>query len=194
MATIGRTGIEVGFVLDRQWRLMRGEMDGTKEPALLALAAALDRAGVPYAIIGGVALQAHQSDPRTTIDIDVAVPDLDALPREALSEAGFRHTGRFVFSDNWVGPDDVPVQFTGDPPFHDAIDRAVEVLVAGQPVRVINRADLLHAKLRAGSDPARRRTKRMQDILDAHVLIDEHPELEVELTNAERAILQPPPF
>jgi hypothetical protein len=33
-----RNGIETGFILDRQWHWLRGEMERTKRPALLALA------------------------------------------------------------------------------------------------------------------------------------------------------------
>ncbi len=69
-------GLELGFVLDARWYRLRGEMEHTKGPALLALAHVFAEAGVPYAIIGGVALQVHQSEPRTTLDIDVAVIDM----------------------------------------------------------------------------------------------------------------------
>ena len=63
-------GLEEGFILDRQWFWLRGEMERTKRPALLALARVFAEAGVPYAIIGGIALQVHQSELRTTLDID----------------------------------------------------------------------------------------------------------------------------
>jgi hypothetical protein len=68
-----RSKLEIAFELDRRWRLLRGEMEGSKRSALIELARILAEAGVPYAVIGGVALQIHQSDPRTTIDIDLAV-------------------------------------------------------------------------------------------------------------------------
>ena len=65
-------GIETGFILDRQWYWLRGEMERTKRPALLALAQIFAEANVPYAIIGGVALQFHQTEACTTLDINVA--------------------------------------------------------------------------------------------------------------------------
>jgi hypothetical protein len=68
-----RSGLDNGFLLDRQWHWLRREMAHTKRPALLALCRVLGEAHVPYAIIGGVALQIHQQEPRTTLDIDVAV-------------------------------------------------------------------------------------------------------------------------
>ena len=63
-------GLDIGFLLDCQWHTLRGQMETTKRPALVTLARVLAATGTPYAIIGGVALQIHQADPRTTLDID----------------------------------------------------------------------------------------------------------------------------
>ncbi|MFN8524286.1 MAG: nucleotidyl transferase AbiEii/AbiGii toxin family protein [Chloroflexota bacterium] len=184
------SGIEVGFLLDRQWHLMRGDlrgdMDASKQPALIALAQVLHESGAAYALIGGVALQAHQSEPRTTVDIDLAVTPLDSLPRDALEASGFVFSGSFAPSENWVGPGGVPVQFTGDPALIGAIGRAITMQIGGVPVRVISRSDLLHEKLRAGADPARRRSKRLQDLADAEGLLEATPELRAELSDEER--------
>jgi hypothetical protein len=184
--------LEIGFLLDEQWHLMRDEMETSKRPALLALARVLAEAATPYAIIGGVALQAHRAEPRTTLDIDLAVTDLDALPRDALRAAGFEHRGRFAHSENWIGPAGVPVQFTDDPALAPAIDRAITIEIDGVPLRVLSAADLLHEKLRSGSDPARRRSKRFQDLGDAQGLLEEMPELQSELTERERTTLDSP--
>jgi hypothetical protein len=181
--------LQVGFTLDRLWHALRGDMESSKRPALLALAAVLAETGTPYAVIGGVALQVYQDEPRTTLGVDLAVRDLDALPRAALESAGFRLGGRFSHSENWIGPDDVPVQFTDDPALLPAIERAQELEFEGRPLRVIDRADLLHEKVRAGTDPARRRSKRLQDLADAQALLEQTPELRDELTQAERQTL-----
>src|SRR5262249_47817491 len=149
----------------------------TKQLALVALATVLEGAGLRYAIIGGVALQVHQAEPRTTLDIDLAVPSLDAIPRAALEATGFKRTGSFAHSENWLGPEGVPVQFTDDPLLGPAIERAEEIGLASVRVRVIGLADLLHEKLRAGSDPARRRSKRLQDLADAEALLEQTPAL-----------------
>ncbi|MCC7370740.1 MAG: hypothetical protein IT306_20130 [Chloroflexi bacterium] len=100
---MARNGLEVGFLLDARWHLLRGEMDRTKRPALMALAQILDAAGLPP--------------------------------------------------------------------------------------RVIGRLDLLHEKLRAGTDPARRRSKRLQDLADAQAILEEAPELRTHLSAQERTIL-----
>ena len=115
MEGMTQNGIEIGFILDRQWYWLRGEMKRTKRPALLALAKIFAEADVPYAIIGGVALQFHQTEPRTTLDIAVAVATYRQIPLAQLEAAGFTWSGRFSHSENWIGPEGTPVQFTDDP-------------------------------------------------------------------------------
>jgi hypothetical protein len=183
-------GIDIGFLLDRQWHALRGEMETSKRPALLALAHVLAETGTPYAIIGGIAVQVHRAEPRTTLDIELGVPSMDLIPRAELEAAGFSFHGRFAHSENWVGPESVPVQFTDDPALFLAVERALEIDLDGVRLRVIGPVDLVHEKLRAGSDPARRRSKRLQDLADAQALIEDHPELQAELNDAERAVLE----
>jgi hypothetical protein len=167
------SGLSAGFLLDRQWHWLRGEMDQSKRPALLALGRVLAEAQVAYAIIGGLALQVHQREPRTTLDIDVAVLSRESIPREALR----------------IAAGDTPVHFTDDPAFARAITEAGEIMLDDVSLRVIRVQDLLHEKLRAGSDPARRRSKRLQDLADAQSLLEQDPDLIDELSPEERAVL-----
>lgn len=182
-------GLETGLLLDRQWFWLRGEMERTKRPALLALARVFADAHLSYAIIGGIALQVHQSEPRTTLDIAVAVATYGQIPRSQLEAAGFIFHGRFTHSENWFGPEGTPVQFTEDPALAQAIARAEEIALDEVRLRVITHVDLLHEKLRAASDPARRRSKRLQDLADVQSLLESTPELVQELTTEERALL-----
>jgi predicted nucleotidyltransferase len=185
-----QTHLEIGFELDRRWHLLRGEsMDDSKKPDLLTLARTLAAAHTPYAIIGGVALQIHQDEPRTTLDIDLAVKNVHALPEAALNLAGFRATGSYPHSFNWVGPGGTPVQFSDDPAFREAIDRATVSLLDDVALRVAAPLDLLKAKLRATRDDARRRSKRVQDLADAIGLVETRPELLGQLSDEERSIL-----
>ncbi len=186
---MARRGLDIGFLLDRQWHVLRGEIERTKRPALVSLARVLAATGTPYAIIGGIAVQVHQAEPRTTLDIGVAVPSFDSIPRAQLEAAGFTPRGRFSHSENWLGPEGTPVQFTVDPALAGAIERAEEIQLEDVWLRVIGRIDLLHEKLRAASDPARRRSKRLQDLADAQALLEATPALRSELTGAERRIL-----
>lgn len=183
------SGLAAGFLLDRQWHWLRGEMEESKRPALLTLCRVLHDTDVLYAIIGGLAVQVHQREARTTLDIDVAVIGRDNIPRDALLAAGFRFHETFQHSENWVSADGTPVQFTDDPMLAQAVTVADEMIVGDVTMRVIRVVDLLHEKLRAGSDPARRRSKRLQDLADAEGLLEQNPELAVELGPAEKALL-----
>lgn len=127
--------LDIGFKLDRRWHLLKGEMDSSKKPDLLAIATILATARTPYAIIDGVALQIHQAEPRTTLDIDLAVPDVTALPEGALVAAGLIRNGVFPHWVNWVGPGGTPVQVSGDPAFRDAIERSATSTIDGTPLR-----------------------------------------------------------
>jgi hypothetical protein len=95
-----RTGIETGFLLDHLWHLLRGETDRSKEPALLLIGRIFSDAGVRYAVIRGVALQIRQPEPRTTLEIDLAVLSRADIPRAQLEAAGFTFTGQFTHSEN----------------------------------------------------------------------------------------------
>ena len=164
-------------------------MEESKRPALLSLGRVLRDANVPYAIIGGLAVQVHQREARTTLDIDVAVVGRDTIPRDALVAAGFRFHETFEHSENWVAADGTPIQFTDDPLLANAISHADEIVVDDVSLWVIRIVDLLHEKLRAGSDPARRRSKRLQDLVDAEAIIEENPALGEELGEREKALL-----
>ena len=183
------SGLEAGFLLDQQWHWMRGEMETTKKPALAALARVLESANVDYAVIGGVAVQIHHPDPRTTLDIDVAVLSLDDIPRQAMTAAGFRATGTFEHSENWAAENGTPVQFTDDPLLAPAIRSAERVPMDDVSLRVVRSVDLVRQKIRAGSDRARRRSKRLVDLGDAQGLLEAYPALREELTMDELAVL-----
>ncbi len=139
-------GLHTGFLLDQQWHVLRGEMETSKRPALIALAQVLADTATSYAIIDGVALQVHQEEPRTTLDIDLAVQDLDAIPRAELQAAGFRLIGRFAHSENWVGPEGVPVQFTDDPALTPALQRALEIEVHGVRLHITAPIMIIHGE------------------------------------------------
>ncbi|MBP9822591.1 MAG: hypothetical protein KBF21_00075 [Thermoanaerobaculia bacterium] len=182
--------LETGFTLDRLYRWMEGLMDGSKRPTLALLARILADEKVAYAVIGGVALQVHRHEPRTTIDIDLALVDRADWPATALEAAGFRRTGTFEHSENWVSTDGTPVQITDDPVLADGVARAGVIEIDGLPLPILAPIDLLRAKLRAAQDPARRRSKRLQDLADAQGLVEDRPELLPALEPAERIVLK----
>ncbi len=182
--------LETGFALDRLYRWMEGLMDGSKRPTLALLARILAHEKVAYAVIGGVALQVHRHEPRTTIDIDLALVDRAAWPAGVLEAAGFRRTGVFEHSENWLSADGTPVQITDDPVLAACVGRAEVIEIDGLPLPILAPLDLLRAKLRAAAAPARRRSKRLLDLADAQGLVEDHPDLLPELAPADRAVLE----
>ncbi|HEV7487179.1 MAG TPA: hypothetical protein VGQ65_16010 [Thermoanaerobaculia bacterium] len=70
-----------------------------------------------------------------------------------------------------------------------AIASADEIALEDVPLRAIRVLDLLHEKLRAGGDPAQRRSKRLQDLADAVSLLEMDPDLARALTPSERSLL-----
>ena len=183
-------GLAAGFALDSQFHWSTTGMEHTKELALRTLARVLTESGAPYALIGGLALQVHAREARTTLDVDIAVLSRDSIPTAALEAAGFRRLGDFPHSQNWESGDGVPVQFTDDPSLAAAVAAAEPVPRGDVTLRVIRVADLLREKLRAGSDPARRRSKRLQDLADAQALLEQDPRLGNSLSAEQRALLE----
>lgn len=178
--------LAVGFRLDSLWAETMGiDPSDTKERPLRLVAELLNRAGVAYALIGGIAIQIHTTEPRTTLDIDVAVPQFADIPREALLAAGFDHTGRHRHSDNWRAPPAGPgslrtaVQFSAeDVGIADAVSHAeLTDLADGLRMRVATPADLIVLKLAAASEPRRRPSKRQHDLADVVALMEEYPGL-----------------
>ena len=181
-----RSRLAVGLRLDSLWAEMMGiDPSDTKERPLRLVADLLNRAGVSYALIGGVAIQIRTSEPRTTLDIDVAVPLFTDVPRAALLAAGFEHTGRHEHSDNWRAPLAGPgsprtaVQFSAeDIGIADAVAHAeLTDLADGLRIRVATPADLIVLKLAAAAEPRRRPSKREHDLADVVALMEEYPAL-----------------
>jgi hypothetical protein len=176
-------GIAAATARDRAliaaWRGGSGMTDAPdKVAALVAAVQVLAAAGVPHALIGGVAVGVHSGIPRATLDTDLAVAstaDRQSLI-EAFTRAGFRLTGEFPHSINLRHASGEPVQLAFDPAFDAAIARAEFFQVAGTAVPIVTRADLIAMKDRAAGDPARRQSKRLRDQADAALLRGDVPD------------------
>lgn len=186
-----------------------GLPDGdTKAGPLRAVVGVLEAAGTRYAVIGGVAVQIYSQEPRTTLDVDLAVARFDQIPRDALAKAGFVHEGRHEHSDNWRAPgvgstsDRIAIQFSAeDVGIEQAVARAQIVDAGGFLLRLASPADLLVLKLAAAEEPTRRPYKRRIDLVDIINLSEEHPDAaesvamfreRVERLGAELLSLTPP--
>jgi hypothetical protein len=172
-----------GFALDRRYAFLMGFPQADKEFTILEIARIFDKAGVPYAIMGGVAVQVHTEEPRTTLDLDIALRSKSDVPVEALLAAGFKHEGTFEFSDNWRAPGPLPrkqrtaVQFSADALTAEAVDHAGTVTLEGVDISVVSSRDLVILKLAAALEPRRRKSKRITDYGDIVRLLEEHPGL-----------------
>jgi hypothetical protein len=155
----------------------------TKEGPLRQVISVLEAAKTAYALIEGVAVQLHSAEPRTTLDIDLAVPTFAEIPVEALKSAGFEHEGRFAHSDNWRAPGSAPlkqrtaIQFSAeDVGIASAVERAHAIDIGGMTLRIASPSDLVVLKLAAAEEPRRRMKKRRQDLMDIFSLVEDHPE------------------
>lgn len=145
--------------------------------ALIDTARALERAGVRYALIGGLAVVIHAGVARATIDVDVAAHSAAGrdIAVEALKKAGFEKTGEFEHSVNFRHSSGEPVQLAFDPDFDVMIERAETIDVAGTRVAVVRKDDLIAMKQRAAADPSRRRSKTLRDQADIELLLGDVP-------------------
>lgn len=148
-----------------------------------AVAGALNRDGVPFIVVGGLAVVAHGYG-RFTADIDLVIPlDADTVHKAfaALASLGFRPRVPVTASDladadtrsHWVRdkrmmvlvfdsdqhPDTQVDVFVTEPfPFAPEYDRAlVEYVAPGVPLRIVSLDTLLQMKAAAG---------RPQDLAD----------------------------
>jgi hypothetical protein len=149
-----------------------------KLAAIEAATAVLAAQRVPHALIGGVAVGVRSGVPRATLNVSFAIHS--AFPREALTEhlaqRGFKATGRFAHSLNFVHESGEPVQLAFDPEFDAMIERAELVQLGALSLFVVTRGDLLTMKRRAAADPGRRRSKALRDQADIALLEGDIPD------------------
>jgi hypothetical protein len=178
---------EIAELSARERRLIssyRGREGTSMEPepdkleALIDAVRALESAGVPYALIGGLAVGIHAATPRATVDVDLAAhlgSGRDAAVA-ALVRAGLKKTGEFRHSVNFRHASGEPVQLAFDADFDAMIERAERFDVAGTTVAVVRKEDLITMKQRAAGDPARRKSKRLRDQADIELLLGDVPD------------------
>jgi hypothetical protein len=184
LATMDRRTLEAITRLTARERLLIASVRGTpmdgsadKLAALIDVARALDARVGAHAVVGGVAVGLRSGVPRATIDVDIAVHSEVSRQAiiDALTQAGLRLTGTFAHSLNFRHSSGEPVQIIMDADFDPMIDRAEPFLIAGARIRVVTTPDLIAMKERAAADPARRRSKALQDLADIELLRGDVP-------------------
>lgn len=151
-----------------------------KITALVEAVRVLDGLGVPYALIGGVAVGLHTGVPRATLDTDLAVHSARRGPTltAGFVAAAFELRGEHAHSVNFRHASGEPVQLAFDPEFDPMLGRAEEFDVDGTAVRVVSKDDLIAMKRRAAADPTRRRSKALRDQADVELLLGDVPDLD----------------
>lgn len=173
------------YALDHLWGETMGVPGGnSKEAPLRLVTRLLETGAVPYALIGGVAMQLHSQEPWSAREIVLAVRTHADVPIETLTGAGFEHAGRLPHRDTWLAPgtgspeERTVVQFSaGEDSLVDAVERAYIIDVDGMRLRLVTAPDLIALKLATAEDPKRRRSERRQDLADILTLIEEHPDV-----------------
>jgi hypothetical protein len=149
-----------------------------KLAAIRAAVHELSGAGVPYALIGALAVGVRSGVPRATIDVDFAIDSRSHRPRlvQVFSTKGFVHRGTHPHSLNFVHKSGEPVQLAFDVDFDAAIERAEVMKFGDLELRVVLTEDLLAMERRAASDPRRRRSKALRDLADIALLEGDVPD------------------
>jgi hypothetical protein len=140
------------------------------------LVESLERAGVPFCVIGGLAVNAYV-DPVVSLDLDVAIAagDLERILPHLASDFAVE---RFPHSVNLSSSDsDLRVRFHLDPRYAAFVPRAARRHVLGMELPVAQVEDVLQGKVWSASDPARRASRRQKDLADIAGVIEAYPEL-----------------
>jgi hypothetical protein len=138
----------------------------------------MERLGVPWCMIGGLAVNHWAEEPMVTRDVDIVIA-LDQVEPvvEAFAEAGFQ-IKRFPYSINLDGGSQVSIQISTDEMYRAFPARGVPADIHGILMRVACLEDTLMGKLAAWSDKTRRASKRQKDLADIARLLEAHPTLE----------------
>lgn len=146
--------------------------------ALRTVVKALSGAGVPHALIGGLAVGIRSGVPRATLDVDIAIPSTAdrVAVMQALTKAGLSLVGEFTHSLNFKHETGEPVQLAFDPAFDAMIGRAEPIQLDELSIPVVTKEDLIEMKRRAAADPARRRSKALRDQADVLLLEGDVPD------------------
>ncbi|MBM4395120.1 MAG: nucleotidyltransferase family protein [Deltaproteobacteria bacterium] len=141
---------------------------------LMGIASELDRAGVPYALVGGMALAVHGAA-RATTDIDLLVLPSDADRAVAAARArGFTcETFPMTFRDGTeirrvtrvVGEESLTLDLMLVNPALEPAWASAEVVATDQgPLRVISREALIRMKVAAGRARDLADVERLEDL------------------------------
>jgi hypothetical protein len=148
---------------------------------VLRLVGVLERLGIPWCMIDGLAVNYWAEEPLATADVDIviAIDRVDAAVAELVA-AGFK-AKRFEWSVNLTGSSKVSMQISTDEMYREYPSRGVAADVHGILMRVASLQDTMAGKVIAWRDERSRPSKRQKDLLDIMRLVESHPELKSNL-------------
>jgi len=145
------------------------------ENDLARLVRALRGTGVPFCLIGGLAVNQYV-EPVVTLDADFAITASDGV-RTALEGAGFV-VEAFPHSMNATQPGSrLRIQITINNRYGSFPSRAVEGVIFGVPVPVASLPDVVQGKLWAATDSSHRSSKRAKDEADLVRICESYPQV-----------------
>ena len=131
----------------------------------------MDSRGIPYCVIGGLAVNAY-AEPVVSLDLDVVVAGDRALELLRNLPPSFK-VKKFPNSLNLTSPDsDLRIQLQTDPRYQEFISRAKKKGVLGYELSVARIEDVLQGKIWAAMDQTRRPSKRQKDLSDILRLLE----------------------
>ena len=160
---------------------------------VMRLVDCLERADILWCAIGGVAVNHWAAEPVVTQDVDLVVATDSITKAVAALEAEGFSSEVFEWSINLKGRSKVTIQISTEAEYREFPSRSVPADVHGILMRVASLEDTLTGKMRAWADPTRRQSKRIKDLGDIARLVEAHPRLWANLTDALRAQLKPQP-
>jgi predicted nucleotidyltransferase len=157
------------------WQTLGGSSD------VAAIVAVLEQRGVPWCMIGGLAVNHWAHEPMATADVDLVIATNRVTETTViLCEEGFT-AEHFPYSINLKGNSKVSIQISTEEFYQAFPQRSVAADVHGILMRVASCEDTLTGKIAAFSDASRRPSKRQKDLADIARLIEAHPHLQAQI-------------
>ena len=137
----------------------------------------LHETNTPYAVVGGLAVNAYV-EPLVSLDLDIVVvtKNINEICHKA-EERGFS-IETFPHSINLNTPrSNLRIQIQIDERYQAFIAKAEKKSVLGYEMNVARKEDVLQGKLWAYQDITRRKSKRQKDLADILRLVEVHTDL-----------------
>jgi hypothetical protein len=159
---------------------IRAVANGESDP-IQVLLDILDKAGLEYCLIGGLAVNAY-AEPLVSLDLDLVVVDRSINAVCELARRNGMRVEQFTNSVDSTSPtSDLRIQFQTAERYQAFIPRARRRKVLGYEMAVARAEDVLQGKIWAYQYEIRRKSKRQKDLADILRLIEAHPALRAQV-------------